>query len=632
MLRKILVSFAIALAFLFLHISDSSADDEFFLDSKVIYEVQENGITLVTHDITLENRTTEWYLPSYSLSLSNIKPKSASAYQGDHKFPVEINGSGEATTIKVNFDDALVGKGKVRNFIISFQVEGFAVRTGEIWEISIPRLSQESPYRNFSSIFSVPVSLGEEAYISPEPLSSSLSSGRRIYTYDKKSSQELGITAGFGNFQVFSFTLNYHLENPLSKKAKVEVAIPPDTAYQKLYYQVIEPRPKNIVIDTDGNWLAIYELSARERLDAKVAGSVQIFAGPRPYLTYPQEVLQANLKETEFWQTNDPSIISLAERLKTPFEIYDFVAKNLTYDFERVAPETKRLGAKEALENPDSAICMEYTDLFIAIARASGIPAREINGYAYTENPEIQPLSLVSDVLHAWPEYWDAKSQVWVPVDPTWASTTGGVDYFNKLDLRHFTFVIHGTDAVRPYPPGSYKLGPNPQKDVFVNFGQLPENKVSVPEIFASLTKSPGLFGKRIRVSIKNPGPAALYNTTSEVFFDGSLAQKTEIDILPPYATYEYETFMPYGLLGSKTPEKVIIVTAGQKVEVPTNKGRIVIYNLALVLIILMAVSTIIILRLKRINLFSYFTKVFYTAKLAIHEKFKKNKNNNQGL
>ena len=143
----------------------------------------------------------------------------------------------------------------------------------------------------------------------------------------------------------------------------------------------------------------------------------------------------------------NPIIIDEAKNLKTAKGIYDFVSTKLKYDYERVKPNVERLGAVNALNNPNSAICMEFTDLFIALARAAGIPAREVNGFAYTENPKIQPLSLVNDVLHAWPEYYDYEKGVWIPVDPTWASTTGGVDYFNKLDLRHFTFVMHGKSS-----------------------------------------------------------------------------------------------------------------------------------------------------------------------------------------
>ena len=180
----------------------------------------------------------------------------------------------------------------------------------------------------------------------------------------------------------------------------------------------------------------------------------------------------------------------MALELKTPEAIYDYVVKTLKYDYSRVRANVERLGALAALKSPNTAICMKFTDLFIALARASGIPAREINGYAYTENPQIQPLSLVADVLHAWPEYYDKEEKVWIPIDPTWGSTTGGVDFFNKLDLRHFTFVIHGKDSVKPYAAGSYKLGTNPQKDVFVSFGSLPEVRFSSIQILGEFSQT----------------------------------------------------------------------------------------------------------------------------------------------
>jgi len=54
---------------------------------------------------------------------------------------------------------------------------------------------------------------------------------------------------------------------------------------------------------------------------------------------------------------------------------------------------------------------MEFTDLFIALSRAAGIPAREINGFAYTDDIRLRPLDLVTDMLHAWPEYYDEEKE-----------------------------------------------------------------------------------------------------------------------------------------------------------------------------------------------------------------------------
>ena len=86
---------------------------------------------------------------------------------------------------------------------------------------------------------------------------------------------------------------------------------------------------------------------------------------------------------------------------------------------------------------------MEFTDLFIAIAREKGIYSREIQGYGFSLDQKLQPLSLSSDILHAWPEYYDTKTESWIAVDPTWENTSG-INYFSSFDLNHIVFVIHG--------------------------------------------------------------------------------------------------------------------------------------------------------------------------------------------
>jgi hypothetical protein len=286
------------------------------------------------------------------------------------------------------------------------------------------------------------------------------------------------------------------------------MTITPDTAYQKVFIEKMEPAPENVTVDADGNWIATYKLSPRQRVDVNVVGSVQIFAGYRHFLKPNQEVLDKNLAPTQYWQVDDPKIRSLAASLKTPEEIYKYVSTKLKYDYGRVTPNVQRMGALEALQNPEQAICMEFTDLFVALSRAAGIPAREINGYAYTENKDLQPLGLVADVLHSWPEYYDKYKGVRIPIDPTWGSTTGGEDFFNKLDLRHFAFVIHGISDVKPFAPGSYKLGPSPQKDVFVAFGKLTEDRVSMPKIDLSSTKS---------YSIENKGTTSMETVKNKI-------------------------------------------------------------------------------------------------------------------
>lgn len=614
-LKKILFVF-LGLLLGYFAVTKVYAANEFSVDSNVIYDIQDNGKTMVTHEVSLENNFSDLYATTYSLGLQNIDVSNVKAVSDKGvSFPVDISKNDDATTIKVSFPDASVGKGVVRHFNISYENSSFAVRTGEVWEVSIPRIGQESNFRNYSLTLKIPKSFGLEAYISPNPASKTLTDNGYFYTFDKNSLLETGVTAGYGQFQVFSFNLSYHLENPLSRTSSTEIALPPDTAFQKVYITKIDPAPTNVVVDSDGNWLANYDLNPRQRVDITVTGSVQIFASYRSFNKPTNQQLNDNLEASDYWQISDPKIVALANQLKTPKAIYDYVSETLHYDSERVQPNVQRMGASAILESPNQAICMEFTDLFIAISRAAGIPAREINGYAYTENPDVQPIGLVADVLHSWPEYYDKEKGVWIPVDPTWGSTTGGVDFFNKLDLRHFAFVIHGKSATMPYPPGSYKLGPNPQKDVFVSFGQLPENRISLPNVSIRPFRILPFFSSIYSVTITNPGPEALYNVYPTIYYDNLEKSKEVINILPPYSNNQIQITLPHSFLGKDMPNIIKIEVGSAQDQILTNKKQTVTYSLVIVLVVLFVAMSIIFIKIRKIKLFKLFVKMGPTNK-----------------
>lgn len=580
------------------------AAGEFTTDFDVTYKVKDTGITEVQNKITLTNVFSNLYATSYSVILDSITPTDIKAF--DLNGPLEIvkNTTDKTTSIEVKFKDPVVGKDKTRTFWVVFSESSFAIRTGEVWEVSIPRLSENAEFSSYYISLEVPESFGQEAYISPNPRESTQDSGYLKFKFNKEDVSKTGITAGFGQFQVFNFNLNYHLENPLSKESITEITLPADTAFQKMHYSDLNPRPSSMEVDIDGNWIAKYTLKSRERVDVVANGYVQIFASQRPYPKPSQETLDENVKEQTYWEINNPEILEISKNLKTPKQIYDYVSTILKYDYARVKPNVERLGAAAALQNPTQAICMEFTDLYIALSRAAGIPAREVNGFAYTENPDIQPLSLVNDVLHAWPEYYDSEKGVWIPVDPTWGSTTGGVDYFSKLDLRHFSFVTHGRSSTKPYPAGSYKLGSNPQKDVFVSFGSLPTERNSKLKIDAYLESWIPLVSNKLDLVITNPGPSALYNIQPRVFFDNTeVAVNGNVDMLLPFQTYKTYVDIPFSFLGTKTPDKVRVLVGIEEVTVSTNKNQVVLYNLLFIFIVAILILLTVLFRLKRIKI-----------------------------
>src|SRR3972149_9567388 len=171
-MKKIWLFFLLFIFSLFLPFT-ALANDAFTTSSNVTYEVNNQGLTTVTHNITLENAVSDLYATSYVLSLEGAKPVNPQAYEGTTPLPLVTSQNGDKTTLKVNFPDAVVGKGKQRNFYLTFQDSSLATKTGEVWEITIPKLSDTSSYNNYTVTLVTPISLGAAAYISPQSSSKS---------------------------------------------------------------------------------------------------------------------------------------------------------------------------------------------------------------------------------------------------------------------------------------------------------------------------------------------------------------------------------------------------------------------------------------------------------------------------
>ena len=530
--------------FFFLFTTHLFASEEFKTEYNISYQVNKNGIVSVDHQISLTNKLSRVYATQYSLTLPSTQIQNIKASDGDGDCQVEINKDPKSTTIIIKFNQQVVGVDKTLTFNLTYENLNAALRKGEIWEINIPRISNLSEIDSYSLSLNVPQSFGNPAFIRPEPIEVIESENFKTYRFTQNRLSESGINATFGPFQIFDFTLFYYLDNSHYSMAETEIALPPDTAFQQLSFKNLDPKPLNIRVDQDGNWLAKYKLKPRQQLKVTVSGKVKILAQPQKDFPQPnKEILDDNLSASLYWEVNHPQIIKLSKNLKTPEAIYNFVINTLEYNFDRVAEGVERLGAVKALENPSQAICMEFTDLFITLARASGIPAREINGFAYTDDIRFRPLNLVTDVLHSWPEYYDEKKQLWVPIDPTWEKTTEGIDYFYKSDLNHFVFTIHGQNSEEPYPAGSYKSPDSMEKTVQVAFGEYEPEKP--PKLKVDFNLPAQIFWKETKkgkLIIKNEGQTAFYDLEVKIDAQGvvlSSAHQQKIPILPPFSHRE---------------------------------------------------------------------------------------------
>lgn len=461
--------FAIVL-FLFAFIPHAKAAQHFTTDYNVTYEATEAGVTRALLKITLTNTTSKFYASSYKVNLGLAEISNVRASDPGGPITPTITKTDDGYAIGVKFNKKAVGMGDKITFTVAFDTPTITNQYGKVWEINIPGISDPDAFASFTVAVKTPASFGKPTYIKPAQVNNDM-----VFTKDQLGKS--GISIAYGDKQLYAFHLNYHLMNTNVIPVTTEIALPPTTNYQEVYITNMQPKPKNVVIDRDGNWLAQYKLMPLQKMDVEVDGKAQVNLTPEKVELSPQEIA-AYTKAQPYWDANAPEIKTLAKELKTPQAIYEYVAKTLKYDFDRVRDGKPRLGAVGSLQQQDSAACREFTDLFIAIARSAGIPARQVEGYAHTENAKQRPLSLEKDILHAWPEYYDFQKKTWIMVDPTWGSTTGGIDYFSVLDFDHLAFVIKGLDSSEPVPAGGYKLAEHKEsKDVDVSFtDSLPTN------------------------------------------------------------------------------------------------------------------------------------------------------------
>ncbi len=143
-------------------------------------------------------------------------------------------------------------------------------------------------------------------------------------------------------------------------------------------------------------------------------------------LPYKRMDLREALQPEPLIQSDDPAIVRRARRIaggmKDPVavarvlarSVYDMLEKDITFSVP---------SAVQVLESGQGD-CNEHTVLYVALARALGLPARTAVGLVYVDG---------AFYYHAWPEVWLGE---WVAVDPTWGQ--------HPADAAHLRFVVGG--------------------------------------------------------------------------------------------------------------------------------------------------------------------------------------------
>ncbi len=513
----------------------SLAQNDYRSDYTVGYYLSDNGgniSTQVRFNVQITNLRTEVYVKKFSISfpksfgISNLSAK-------DDRGPIEVKSSEDAEklNLEMEFSNPNTGRDSTNTFYLSFNQDNLFKVNGNVWEVIIPTIENKDN-GNYQVIVNLPPDSSKKISLS-KPAPTSISGHQIVWT----NTPNRTIYAVFGDKQYYEAELVYHLKNPRIAPVYTEIALPPDTTYQKIYVENLDPLPSATYMDEDGNFIAKYYLSPQETKNITYKTLIEATTEPREeVIDYYNGRLQAQkkflLSDLGVWKFPETAV---NPKLTDIDQIYYYVVNSLSYNFEQIGKNKKRLSVAEILKKPTQAVCLEFTDLFVALAREKGFYSREIEGYGFSHEAAFRPISLTGDLLHAWPDFYDPRLKIWRQVDPTWENTSG-IDYFSSFDLNHIAFVIHGRDPDYPVPAGMYKLDKSEDITIKAVAEGIRENKqVQIEKIDLSSEINDNKQ-YQMKIYVKNTGNVFQYGITGklkseEIAFDGNVVK---IDAIAP--------------------------------------------------------------------------------------------------
>jgi|GEM_PF-803391 len=462
-LIRLFLYFAFSLFFIFF--SPPVFSQDFETDYQVYYYLNQTQPDLVTVDfkIKVNHRRSDIRLKKFSLSFQSFFAiDQLVAYLNNQPIDTQINNDGRLITITVEIpDNFFVNKESSYDVNLKFIQKNLGSINGNIYELILPTVSNVDNFK-YRAIVILPNSFNRKISLA-KPKPTVISNNQIIWDNPKVKT----IYATFGDKQIYKTQIYYRLKNDRFIPIYTEVAFPPDTLYQQIFINQIVPEPITTYSDEDGNLIGKYLLKPKEDRSILFDGKIVVFSQPRDEIkTLIRQKIKTQerylLRESNDWQIDN---IERFSNLKEINDIYYYIVNEFKYDYTRLAKKTSRVGANIAL-NEKTGVCTEFTDSFIALAREKGFFAREIQGFGFTAEPQLRPITLSSDILHSWPEFFDRRINLWIPIDPTWENTSG-IDYFNSFDFNHIVFAIHGKESRYPVPAGAYKT--TNSKDVLID-------------------------------------------------------------------------------------------------------------------------------------------------------------------
>jgi len=142
---------------------------QFIIDYKSEYSIDESGEAEVVHNATITNLQNDVIPMNYTLSAMDSDIYDVSAETNGKETEPRLKQDENSTNITVTIKDYSIGEGRQNQITIKYKSKGVAVKSGNIWNIYIPKIQIPDDTTAYDVKMSVPESFGSKVFLTPVP-------------------------------------------------------------------------------------------------------------------------------------------------------------------------------------------------------------------------------------------------------------------------------------------------------------------------------------------------------------------------------------------------------------------------------------------------------------------------------
>ncbi len=244
------------------------------------------------------------------------------------------------------------------------------------------------------------------------------------------------------------YDINLSIQGPLPEKFKLQTTIAQiqsQNPFQLVKKAEVYPAVYRNTLDEEGNLYLVFDQTyspVPQDFHFQVRYEVEVQETRWPLEDGNGPMIQGYTDPENYLESNAALIVTLCKKItggmKTPLKkalaIYNYIGDQ----FRFTGNDSDDHGALFALSKMGGD-CTEFTDLYVALCRAAGIPTRWIEGV--TANPDpVTP-------KHDWAESY-FPGMGWVTVDPTWGRTLANRSRYFAFWPRTHIVVTRGRNLL----------------------------------------------------------------------------------------------------------------------------------------------------------------------------------------